>query len=227
MAIVHGKAFVHRLCKLLSIMATQDLDVGGFPSQIRGLLEKAWKNKGRLVKKFFARFEYYGAVFTLLFYASILLVNIFMRTFLGTQIAWGQEVILGLFTWSTWLGAAYVVKTHQHLRFTGVVTKLSNRGTYAVLWIEWLLWIAFSGVAVYYSVEVIRDYQSANAVLTATNIPAALMFASVPVGFSLIIIRVLEQIFVVSREFKNGEDLNKYVELSQDETNDELGEEEA
>jgi C4-dicarboxylate transporter DctQ subunit len=148
-----------------------------------------------------------------------------MRTFLGTQISWGQEVILGLFAWSTWLGTAYVVKTHQHLRFTGVVTKLSNRGTYAVLWLEWLLWIAFSSVAVFYGIKVIRDYQSSGAVVTATNIPTAVMYASVPVGFTLIIIRVLEQMFVVSREFKNGHDLNKYVELSQDDAR-EMSEEE-
>jgi len=206
-------------------MAIRDFNVDGFSRRIRGHLETAWRDKRQLVKKFFGRFEYYGAVFALLLYATILLINIFMRTFLGTQISWGQEVILGLFAWSTWLGTAYVVKTHQHLRFTGVVTKLSNRGTYAVLWLEWLLWIAFSSVAVFYGIKVIRDYQSSGAVVTATNIPTAVMYASVPVGFTLIIIRVLEQMFVVSREFKNGHDLNKYVELSQDDAR-EMSEEE-
>jgi len=47
------------------------------------------------------------------------------------------------------------------------------------------------------------------------------MFASVPVGFSLISLRVLEQIVVVTRDFRAGEDLNKYVELHEDEMEDE------
>lgn len=162
------------------------------------------------------RAEYYGAVLALVTYATILLVNVLMRTFFGSQIALGQEVVLGLFAWSTWLGAAYVVKTHQHLRFTGVITKLSNRWTYAVLWVEWILWLVFSAVAVRYSVDVVRDYQTSNAVLTATDIPTAVMFASVPVGFGLIVLRVLEQVIVVSREFKNGNDLDEYVELGEE-----------
>jgi TRAP-type C4-dicarboxylate transport system permease small subunit len=206
-------------------MATQDFDVNDFPASVRSWVMKLWGNKYRYGKRFVGRFEYYGSVLTLLFYATILAINIFMRTFAGSQIAWGQEVILGLFTWSTWLGAAYVVKTHQHLRFTGLITKLSNRWTYVVLWLEWLLWIAFSVAAVYYSWPVIQSYQEANTVLTATNIPTSVMFASIPVGFGLIILRVAEQMIVVTREFVGGEDLNKYVELEQDEVEDDLGEE--
>jgi TRAP-type C4-dicarboxylate transport system permease small subunit len=207
-------------------MATQDFEGRNLSDRIKSQAEDVWKDRRRLGSKFVGRFEYYGAVVALVFYSTILLINIFMRTFLGSQIAWGQEVILGLFTWSTWLGAAYVVKTHQHLRFTGLITKLSNRWTYVVLWIEWSLWLLFSAVAVFYSVGVIRDYQSANAVLTATSIPTAFMFASVPVGFSLIMLRVVEQIVVVTRDFRAGKNLNKYVELHQDEVENEVEEEE-
>jgi len=202
-------------------MATKDFEMENFSDRIKSRAEDIWEDRRRLGAKFIGRFEYYGAVVALVFYSAILLTNIFMRTFVGSQIAWGQEVILGLFTWSTWLGAAYVVKTHQHLRFTGLITKLSNRWTYGVLWIEWLLWLVFSAVAVIFSVGVIRDYQASNAVLTATSIPTAFMFASVPVGFSLISLRVLEQIVVVTRDFRAGEDLNKYVELHEDEMEDE------
>lgn len=209
---------------LLASMATQDFDVETFPNRVKGLAENAWRDKRQIGTKLLGQAEYYGGVLALVAYSGILLINIVMRTFTGTQIAWGQEVILGLFAWSTWLGTAYVVKTHGHLRFTGLITKLSNRNTYLVLWIEWLLWIGFSAVAVYFSVGIIQDYQSSNAVLTATSIPTAVMFGSVPVGFGLIIVRVLEQIVVVTREFMQGENLDKYVELEERDTDD--GEEE-
>lgn len=197
-------------------MSIRGLDVTTVVEGVRQIVINAWNDKTAVSKRLVGRAEYYGAVLALVTYATILLVNVLMRTFFGSQIALGQEVVLGLFAWSTWLGAAYVVKTHQHLRFTGVITKLSNRWTYAVLWVEWILWLVFSAVAVRYSVDVVRDYQTSNAVLTATDIPTAVMFASVPVGFGLIVLRVLEQVIVVSREFKNGNDLDEYVELGEE-----------
>jgi TRAP-type C4-dicarboxylate transport system permease small subunit len=197
-------------------MSIRGLDVTTVVEGVRQIVINVWNDKTAVSKRLVGRAEYYGAVLALVTYATILLVNVLMRTFFGSQIALGQEVVLGLFAWSTWLGAAYVVKTHQHLRFTGVITKLSNRWTYAVLWVEWILWLVFSAVAVRYSVDVVRDYQTSNAVLTATDIPTAVMFASVPVGFGLIVLRVLEQVIVVSREFKNGNDLDEYVELGEE-----------
>ncbi|MDQ2055970.1 TRAP transporter small permease [Halobellus sp. H-GB7] len=154
------------------------------------------------------RFEGYVGVTMLIVYSAVILVNILLRTFTEQSLIWSQDVVLGLFIWMSWLGVAYVIHQGNHIRFGLVVEDLSPRATYVVYWLEWVSWLLLAGLVVVFSLEVTQNYMSAGAVISGTPIPQHLLYASIPVGFSLILLRVVQQMVTVTLRYRAGEEIS-------------------
>lgn len=154
------------------------------------------------------KFEMYLGIVLLLGYTAIILVDIFRRTFLGTQSVWGLAIVQGMFVWVAWLSAAYAVRHNAHIRFTLLLQLASNRVTYAVYFIEWTLWLIVGGVIFRYSLNVLNDYQVSGAEVVGTPVPRYLLYLAVPVGFGLILIRVAQQMYLVTRQYRDNQDIN-------------------
>lgn len=152
-------------------------------------------------------FEGWLATVILILYALILLYNILTRIFLGTEEVWKQEIIIGLFIWMSWISVAYTIRVRDHLRFTLGVQRMSNTQKYVVSWIEWVLWLALSAVILRYSIPFLDPYLSSGATVTGTPIPEYFLRLSVPVGFALILLRVLQMMVIVTRKYQNGEEI--------------------
>lgn len=165
------------------------------------------------IRDFVANAELYIGTLILLFYGALTLLNVVLGFTIKRQLNWGQSVVLGLFIWTVWLATAHTVKTGNHLRFTGVVQNLSLKFMYAVLWIEWLLWILFGGVLFLFSIEVTKNYYAAGAMVPGTAIPKWLFYLSIPVGMVLILVRTIEQMYVVTKAYRRDRDISEYIDL--------------
>ena len=96
----------------------------------------------------------------LVLYGLVIGFSVIQRTLTGEQVLWAQESAIGMFVWVAWLSVAYVIRNEDHLRFTMVLSGLSNTGRYVVYWVEWLCWLAFAGVVFVYSLPVFGDFLS-------------------------------------------------------------------
>jgi len=161
----------------------------------------------RLIRDFDENFEGWLAAFILIVYALILLYNILTRIFFGVEEIWKQQIIIGLFIWMSWISVAYTIRVRDHLRFTLVVQRMTNTQKYIVSWIEWSLWLTFSAVILWYSRNFLQPYLSSGATITGTPIPEYLLRLSIPVGFELIMIRVLQMIVIITRKYRRNEEI--------------------
>jgi TRAP-type C4-dicarboxylate transport system permease small subunit len=143
----------------------------------------------------------------LVVYGLIIGFAVIQRTATGEQALWAQESAIGMFVWVAWLSVAYVIRTEDHLRFTLVLSNLSNTGRYLVYWVEWLCWIAFAGVVFVYSVPVFRGFLDRGGTITGTAVPDAVTYLAVTVGVGLVLFRVAEQIAWVTYAYYRGEDV--------------------
>lgn len=143
----------------------------------------------------------------LLAYTGIILYNVVLRVTMGEQTTWRQAAVIGLFVWVAWITGAMIVRERSHLRFTLLYDRLSNRGQYAMAWIEWALWLAFAGGVLQEAIQVFRNYVQSGGLIVGTSLPIWLVYLSIPAGFSLIILRVLQQMVVVTRKYRAGEDI--------------------
>jgi len=143
----------------------------------------------------------------LVVYGLVIGFSVIQRTLTGEQALWAQESAIGMFVWVAWLSVAYVIRNEDHLRFTMVLSGLSNAGRYAVYWVEWLCWLAFAGVVFVYSLPVFGDFLSRGGTITGTSVPDAVTYLAVTVGIALVLVRVAEQMLWVSYAFRRGDDI--------------------
>ncbi|RCU47163.1 TRAP transporter small permease [Haloplanus salinus] len=143
----------------------------------------------------------------LVVYGLVIGFSVIQRTLTGEQALWAQESAIGMFVWVAWLSVAYVIRNEDHLRFTIVLSGLSNTGRYVVYWVEWLCWLAFAGVVFVYSLPVFGDFLSRGGTITGTSVPDAVTYLAVTVGIALVLFRVAEQMLWVSYAFRRGDDI--------------------
>jgi TRAP-type C4-dicarboxylate transport system permease small subunit len=165
----------------------------------------------RIGKTRFGRIErnlelYLGGTLLVL-YGLVIGFSVVQRTLTGEQALWAQESAIGMFVWVAWLSVAYVIRNEDHLRFTMVLSGLSNVGRYLVYWVEWLCWLAFAGVVFVYSLPVLGTFRSRGATITGTPIPDAVTYLAVTVGVGLVLLRVVEQMLWVTAAVRRGEDI--------------------
>lgn len=149
----------------------------------------------------------------LLTYTGIILYNILLRVAINEQTPWRQAAVLGLFVWVAWITTALIVRDRNHLRFSLLYDRYDNRTTYLVTWVEWILWLVFSLGILQESIRLVQNYVESGAVIVGTSIPRYLIFLSIPVGFVLITFRVLQQMVVVTKQYRRGEDIASETEI--------------
>jgi len=142
-------------------------------------------------------------------YSTMTLINVISRALTGEQAIFGAlSITLGLFIWVAWLSAAYVVRLDGHLRFSFFRQEFSNRLSYVVYWIEWLLWIAFAAIVFWFSIPVTTRYLESGAQISSTPIPQFLTYLAIPIGFGLILLRIGQKMVSITRRYMAGEDIS-------------------
>jgi TRAP-type C4-dicarboxylate transport system permease small subunit len=166
------------------------------------------------LRKIERNFESYLAIIAIVVYTVIILNKIASRTFYPSLvITWQEEVTIGLFIWAAWLATASLVRKDGHIRFSLFIGEFSNRQVYVIYVIEWLLWLTLAGVVVYFSFTWVGQFVESGSDIIGTSVPKYFLYLSVPVGYSLIVVRVLQQAVTVTREYRAGEELSTESEV--------------
>lgn len=138
--------------------------------------------------------------------AGIIFVEVFRRFLLSEQAAWSTTIPIYLFLFVTWLGAAYNVKTRTHLSFTEVRTRLSYKAQFYCLVMDAVLWIVFAVIVIVYTTEqVYIAYDNFSIVQGTDNVLQWWFYLVTPVAWSLLIIRVLQNLWDDWLRYQRGE----------------------
>ena len=164
-----------------------------------------------MLKRIVANAEIYLATLLLIFYIILIATNTLLREVGLDRLPWGQEIVLGAFIWAVWLSAGYAIKTGEHLRFNGLISKASDRTVYVTQLLESVLWILFALVVFNFSSETLNFYISTGANITGTTIPEYVRRAAIPVGMLVVVMRTLERSVILTRAYRRGENMTKWV----------------
>lgn len=141
-------------------------------------------------KKLLNNFEEIISSIFILITTILVLINIVTRYFFRTGIYWTEEVATGCFVWAVFIGAAAAYKKGQHIGIDVIIKNLDGRTKDMVkLLIDLLLLVLMSYMA-YLSIQyVLTTYTKPTPVL---DVSSAYISSSIPVGFSLMVLRTLE-----------------------------------
>ncbi len=137
---------------------------------------------------------------------AIIFVEVIRRFAFGQQAAWSSTIPIYLFLWVTWIGCAYNCKRRSHLRFEEFRMRLPYSGQFFCLVVDHLVWIGFSILVIYYSMQQVQIAYDNFAIVQGTDdVMQWWFYTATPIGFALVIYRVLRNLADDIRRYRNNE----------------------
>ncbi|MEH6825306.1 MAG: TRAP transporter small permease [Motiliproteus sp.] len=134
----------------------------------------------------------------LMFYTMIVLtlVSEVLRRFgLSYSSIWGEEIARYSFIYLAWFGAALAVKNRSHIRIDVLLNALGRRSKAALYLFGDLVSLLLAVVALWVSIEPVMTSVEFGSVTDGLRISKAWFLIAVPLGFTLITVRLLQSMW--------------------------------
>jgi TRAP-type C4-dicarboxylate transport system permease small subunit len=142
----------------------------------------------------------------LVFYVMLvatMAIEVLRREIFAYSSIWGEEIVRYSFIYLAWIGAAAAVKERAHIRIDVMMHYLGPR-LKALLYIFGdLVMVAVALVALYWSLETVHVSAKFGSVTDGLRISKVWFLMAVPVGFSLMLFRLVQSLL---RDFKSLRD---------------------
>ena len=143
----------------------------------------------------------------LVFYVMLvatMFIEVVRRELFAYSSIWGEEIVRYSFIYLAWIGCAAAVRERGHIRIDVILEYVGPR-TKAVIYIFGdLVMLAVSLVALYYSYETLHVAMKFGNVTHGLRIGQAWFLAAVPIGFSLVIFRIIQSLVRDINDLRNG-----------------------
>jgi len=116
-------------------------------------------------------------------------LQIILRFAFNIHLLWGEEAVIYLVIFSTYIGSALLVRDNGHIAMQVIGPFLKGRGKWVMDLIGTAIATSFFILAAYLSLLLVSDPSVANTVTRVLKIPLWAIDASVLLGFSLMAVR--------------------------------------
>jgi len=121
--------------------------------------------------------------------AALLLVllnwAVFSRFVLNSSVSWGEELPAHILAALTFIGAAYLLRTNEHLGFDSVLQLMPPGLQKAVMAVNLVLISAFAGLLTWYGA--IATWSFGGRLMISLDLPVALFRGAMPLGSAMIV----------------------------------------
>jgi TRAP-type C4-dicarboxylate transport system permease small subunit len=143
----------------------------------------------------------------LVFYTMLVVtmaVEVVRREVFSYSSIWGEEIVRYAFIYLVWIGAAAAVKERAHIRIDVLFHYASPRMKALLYLFGDLVMLTISIIALYWSYETVAVSWKFGSVSHGLRLPMVFFLAAVPLGFALLIFRLLQSIIRDVRDLWSG-----------------------
>lgn len=119
-------------------------------------------------------------------------VEVLRREIFSFSSIWGEEIVRYSFIYLAWIGAAAAVKDRAHIRIDVILHYLSPRMKALFYIFGDLVMLVVAVIAVYWSFETVAVSWKFGSVSHGLRISMVWFLLAVPIGFALMIIRLIQ-----------------------------------
>ncbi|MDU8945461.1 TRAP transporter small permease [Ovoidimarina sediminis] len=133
----------------------------------------------------------------LIFYTMLvatMFIEVLRRELLSYSSIWGEEIVRYSFIYLAWIGAASAVRERGHIRIDVLMHYVGPRVKALLYLFGDFVMVAVSIVALYYSFETVHVSAKFGSVTDGLRISRVWFLMAVPVGFSLVLLRLVQSI---------------------------------
>lgn len=135
---------------------------------------------------------------------STMAIEVLRREIFAYSSIWGEEIVRYSFIYLAWIGAAAAFKDRAHIRIDVLMYYVNDR-IKALLYIFGdIMAMAVACVALYWSFETVMVSAKFGSVSHGLRISMVWFLMAVPLGFGLIILRLIQSLLRDIRLFREG-----------------------
>lgn len=120
--------------------------------------------------------------------------EVFRRFALSYSSIWSEEIARYAFIYITWIGAAAAIKERAHIRIDVILPLLPNKWKTVVFIFGDLITLALACIALFWSMEPVLNSIHFGSVTHGLRISQAWFLSAVPLGFLMIVWRLLQSL---------------------------------
>jgi len=149
------------------------------------------------MKKIKPREPFEGHLTSFFFMMLIILLStqVFFRFVLNKNISWSEEVSRFVFVWAMYFGFALAANKDRHIRVVAHLMYLPKRMQMILLTISDLLWVAYNILLIFMSFKYLFSMIEFPYYSQTIGINLFYIYLIVPIGFCLMTIRIVQNIF--------------------------------
>ena len=158
----------------------------------------------KLLKTIDANAERWALLVFYILLVGTMAIEVLRREVFSYSSIWGEEIVRYSFIYLAWIGAAAAFKDRAHIRIDVLMYYVNDR-IKALLYIFGdLVAIAVACVALYWSFETVMVSAKFGSVSHGLRISMVWFLLAVPLGFSLIILRLIQGLIRDVRLLRQG-----------------------
>lgn len=143
----------------------------------------------------------------LVFYVMLVLtmaIEVLRREVFSYSSIWGEEIVRYSFIYLAWIGAAAAVKERAHIRIDVIMHYLGPRMKALLYIFGDLVMFAVAAIALYWSWEAVHVSWKFGSVSHGLRISMVWFLLAVPIGFALMILRLIQSLLRDMRSLRDG-----------------------
>jgi TRAP-type C4-dicarboxylate transport system permease small subunit len=143
----------------------------------------------------------------LVFYVMLVVtmaVEVLRREIFAYSSIWGEEIVRYSFIYLAWIGAASAVKERGHIRIDVLMHYLGRRAKALLYIFGDLVMFVVAVIALYWSFETVLVSAKFGSVSHGLRISMVWFLMAVPVGFSLMVLRLVQSFLRDLRSLRDG-----------------------
>ena len=156
------------------------------------------------IKSFIDNFEGYCCVVTLSLMSLIVFIQVVCRYILQSSLPWSEEVSRYLLVWTTFLGGAYGVRKGAHIGVEAFTLLLPKKFQKILSIIVMVVSIALCMVILKYGANIVSSLLGKGQLSPAMRISMGYMYAAIPVGMALFILRYIQGIYLAVKKLRQN-----------------------
>lgn len=130
------------------------------------------------------------------------LIGVANRFIFHLALSWTEEIARYLFIWIIMMGAGIVLRLRGHIGLTFILKRLKKSKNWVIL-VTQIMMLFFLLTVIVYGIKLFIFILQKGQVSPASGIPLWLLFLSIPLGSSIMVIHLLSQIESTFRGFSN------------------------
>lgn len=148
--------------------------------------------------------ERWALLFFYVLLVATMAVEVIRREVFSYSSIWGEEVVRYAFIYLAWIGAASAVRERAHIRIDVIMHYVPAQIKTLIYILGDLVMLIVAVIALYWSFETVLVSLKFGSVSHGLRISMVWFLAAVPIGFSLMVFRLIQSLMRDIKDFRMG-----------------------